>query len=65
MSTEPRWVEGPWNGTFAIAARPRGGDWLEDEMKAWRRLGVTTIVSLLTPEEERELGLVLPSAPGS
>ena len=58
MSTELRWVEGPWKGKLAIAARPRGGDWLEDEIAAWRRLGVTTVVSLLTPEEENELDLM-------
>ncbi len=58
MSTELRWVEGPWNGKLAIAARPRGGDWLEDEIEAWRRQGVTAVVSLLTPEEERELDLI-------
>ena len=57
MSTELRWVEGPWKGKLAIAPRPRGGDWLEDEIAAWRRLGVTTVVSLLTPEEENELDL--------
>ena len=58
MSTEVRWIEGPWKGKLAIAARPRGGDWLEDEIEAWHRQGVTTIVSLLTPEEERELDLI-------
>jgi protein-tyrosine phosphatase len=55
-------VEGPWKGKLAIAARPRGGDWLEDEIVAWHRQGVTTVVSLLTPEEERELDLVEESA---
>ena len=58
MSTELRWIEGPWKGKLAISARPRGGDWLEDEIEAWRRLGVTTVVSLLTPEEELELDLM-------
>jgi len=58
VSTELRWVEGPWKGKLAIAARPRGGDWLEDEIEAWRRLGVATVVSLLTAEEERELDLI-------
>ena len=62
MSTELRWVEGPWKGKLAIAARPRGGDWLEDEIAAWHRQGVTTIVSLLTQEEERELDLMEESA---
>ena len=51
------WVDGPWPGKLAISARPRGGDWLDDELAAWRREGITTVVSLLTPEEEQELGL--------
>ena len=62
MSTELRWVEGPWKGKLAIAARPRGGDWLEDEIEAWPRLGIKAIVSLLTKEEERDLDLLEESA---
>jgi protein-tyrosine phosphatase len=58
MSTELHWVNGPWKGKLAIAPRPRGGDWLEDEIAAWRRMGITTVVSLLTREEECELGLI-------
>jgi protein-tyrosine phosphatase len=57
MSTKLYWAEGPWPGRLALAARPRGGDWLEDEMAAWRRAGVDTVISLLTPEEEQELDL--------
>jgi protein-tyrosine phosphatase len=37
--------------------RPRGGDWLEDEVLAWRRAGVDVVVSALTPEEVAELNL--------
>jgi protein-tyrosine phosphatase len=62
VSTELRWVEGPWKGKLAIAARPRGGDWLEGEIDAWHGLGITTIVSLLTQGEERELDLLDESA---
>ena len=51
-------VSGPWPGRLLLASRPRGGDWLEDEVAAWRRHGVDTIVSLLTGEEERELDLI-------
>jgi len=50
-------MHGPWLGRLALAARPRGGDWLEDELAAWRRAGVDAIVSLLTPGEERDLEL--------
>jgi len=51
------WVDGPWPGKLAISARPRGGDWLDDEVSAWSRDGFHTIVSLLTSDEERELSL--------
>ncbi|MCW5979759.1 MAG: dual specificity protein phosphatase family protein [Bryobacteraceae bacterium] len=51
-------VSGPWPGKLFLASRPRGGDWLEDEVMSWRRSGIDTIVSLLTQEEERELDLV-------
>jgi protein-tyrosine phosphatase len=40
-----------------MAARPRGGDWLEDEMAGWRKAGIDTVLSLLSPEEERDLDL--------
>jgi len=57
MWTELYWVDGPWPGKLALASRPRGGDWLEEEMAGWRRAGVDTVLSLLTPEEEQELEL--------
>lgn len=44
-------VEGPWNGRLAIVPRPRGGDWLEDEVRAWKDAGLDVIVSLLMPDE--------------
>ncbi len=42
-----------------MAARPRGGEWVSDEMACWREEGVNTVVSLLEAGEERELGLEL------
>lgn len=57
MRTELHWAEGPWPGRLAIMARPRGGDWLEDEVRAWRRAGVDAIISLLTPAEVADLEL--------
>lgn len=57
MWTKLHWVEGPWPGALALAARPRGGDWLKDELSAWRGAGVDVILSLLTPEEEHDLEL--------
>ena len=44
-------------GQISIMARPRGGDWLLDEVKSLREAGVDVLVSLLTPEEVRELDL--------
>jgi len=37
--------------------RPRGGDWLDDEVGAWRRAGIDAVASLLTEEEASDLGL--------
>ena len=51
------WIPGPWAGRLAILARPRGNDWLNDEIHGWRDAGVQVVVSLLGPEEEQELGL--------
>jgi protein-tyrosine phosphatase len=42
---------------IAIVARPRGGDWLCDEMSAPSREGIDVLVSMLTKEETNELGL--------
>ncbi len=57
MRTELYWIEGPWRGRLAIMPRPRGGDWLEDEIAARRRAGVEVVVSALTKEEIAELDL--------
>jgi len=57
MSTKLYWVDGPWPGKLALAARPRGDDWLEDEIAGWQREGVDTVFSLLTSQEEEDLGL--------
>jgi protein-tyrosine phosphatase len=51
------WIEGPWHGKLAILARPRGEDWLGDEVEGWKKVGVDIVVSLLTSSEESELGL--------
>lgn len=57
MATRLYWIEGPWPGKLAIAARPRGGDWLEDDLSEWRHSSVDAVLSLLTPEEEEILAL--------
>lgn len=51
------WIEGNPPVGLAVVLRPRGGDWLEDEIKKLARRGVETLVSLLEPEEAGWLGL--------
>jgi protein-tyrosine phosphatase len=57
MLSELYWLDERWPGRIALAAHPRGGDWLRDEISNWKRAGIDSIVSLLTPEEERDLDL--------
>src|SRR5271156_4742679 len=57
MFSELYWIDGPWPGRQAISARPRGGDWLDEEVRAWRESGVDMVVSLLMPDETDDLGL--------
>jgi protein-tyrosine phosphatase len=42
---------------IAIVARPRGNDWLCEEINALSREGIEILVSMLTDEEAEELGL--------
>jgi protein-tyrosine phosphatase len=51
------WITGPWRGRLAISTRPRGGDWLEDEIRGWRLAHVDSVVSLLEKDEEKHLEL--------
>ncbi len=44
-------------GRLGIMARPRGGEWLAEEVQAWSRARVATVASLLEPDEIRELDL--------
>src|SRR5438046_2344204 len=59
MRTPIYWIDGPWPGRLAIVPRPRGGDWLEDEIASWRAAGIDVVVSALTPEENRDFDLTL------
>ena len=57
MNTKLYWIEGPWPGRLAVSPRPRGGEWLEDEIRAWSLSGISVVVSLLTRDEMKELDL--------
>ncbi|HVP45904.1 MAG TPA: dual specificity protein phosphatase family protein [Bryobacteraceae bacterium] len=57
MNPDLFWIPGPWHGKLAVATRPRGGDWLEDEASGWRRAGLNVMVSLLEAEEAAQLEL--------
>jgi protein-tyrosine phosphatase len=57
MYTELHWMDGPWPGRLAVSARPRGGDWLDEELASWRKSGVDEVVSLLTTDEVQNLEL--------
>jgi protein-tyrosine phosphatase len=47
---------------IAIVARPRGNDWLCEEISALSQEGIDILVSMLTGEEAEELGLNQESA---
>jgi protein-tyrosine phosphatase len=53
----PLWVEAGPQVRLAIVPRPRGTDWLEDEVSQIKRAGVDVLVSMLQPDEAAELGL--------
>jgi hypothetical protein len=57
MRSQVYWIDLPMAGRLAIMARPRADDWLDDEISGWRADGIDIVVSLLEPEEVRELGL--------
>ena len=57
MSRNLYWVDRLPFGRVAIMPRPRGGDWLDDEILAWKRENVDVVVSLLMPDEVSDLEL--------
>lgn len=57
MEERIAWIPGPWPGRLGIARRPRGGDWLDHDVEAWRDAGIDVVVSLLERAEESELSL--------
>lgn len=58
MFTKIYWLHTYDGGNrLGIMARPRGNEWLEQEIKQFKTSGVDVIVSLLEKEEIYELGL--------
>src|SRR5579875_3719670 len=57
MRADLYWIPTPWPGKLAIGPRPRGGDWLPDEIASWRRAHIDTVMSLLTEAENQALDL--------
>ena len=51
------WINEFAKGNVGMMARPRGNDWLEDEICKLKKLEVDTVVSLLEPNEIIELKL--------
>jgi protein-tyrosine phosphatase len=58
MNTQLYPIPGPWHGNLAVIPRPRGGDWLDDEARGWRRSGIDIVVSLLENQEADQLNLL-------
>jgi protein-tyrosine phosphatase len=57
MRAEIYWVTEIYSARLATMPKPRGGDWLEDEIISLRGMGVDVLVSLLTDEEIIEVSL--------
>lgn len=51
------WTEVFGGRSLAVVGRPRPGDWLDDDVEAWKVAGIHIAVSLLTESENLELGL--------
>jgi protein-tyrosine phosphatase len=58
----PFWIETENNLRIAIVPRPRGGDWLDDDIAYLKRVGVDVLVSMLQQDEANDLGLSAESA---
>jgi len=57
ISVNPYWINAQ-GVRLAIVPRPRGQDWLPDDIDLLRAAGIDVIVSALTPTETEELGLL-------
>ena len=59
MNCTVYWIDATDVGRIGMMPRPRGGDWLEDEIRSLAAQKVDVIVSLLTEEEVLELELAM------
>jgi hypothetical protein len=58
MPVKIYWIHNFENASrLGIMARPRGNEWLEEDILSLKKQGVQTIVSLLDRNEIHELGL--------
>lgn len=57
LQRDIHWVHGIAPARLALMPRPRGDDWLEDEVTGWKQAGIDTVVSLLEHHEVRDLDL--------
>ncbi len=57
MSVDVFWIPCDEPGRIGIATRPRGGEWLKDDMLFLHNAGTNLLISMLTPEESYELQL--------
>lgn len=57
MKAEIFWTTQNFPGRIAIVPRPRGGEWLEDEVAAWAHENLHAVVSLLDAEETKTFNL--------
>jgi hypothetical protein len=54
---EVYWIRDVEPLRLAIMPRPRGGEWLADEVSGWKRLGIDVVISLLHRYEADELDI--------
>jgi protein-tyrosine phosphatase len=57
MMPEVYWIRAVEPLRLAVMPRPRGGDWLADEVSGWKRMGIDVVVSLLHRYEADELDI--------
>lgn len=53
----PLWIDAGSSLKLAVVPRPGGGEWLQGDIRLLKSEGVDILVSLLAPEESRELNL--------